>query len=233
MPRKSKAHRSRAQNISQSSKQPFKATVDAVQDPELTEIIGRFACMEEDGFDTESEGVDSEDEEGDGELAAGTEIREDSNLQLFASTLQRAHDAATAAERERQRGNKRPRTYSGHSKRTLRRHELNQKELEKKGYTSVKSWFAKMDSEKGRGDLGEVSAECVSSDDKIDGGQGLVSSQCQQGDAKLNQSPVSGNRNSCARWGTRRHTLRHHRADRRCKPESLARVPGWKQHMSH
>jgi len=44
--------------------------------------------MDEDGFDTELEDVDSEDEEGDGELAAGTEIREDSDLQLFASTLQ-------------------------------------------------------------------------------------------------------------------------------------------------
>ena len=58
--------------------------------------------------------------------------------------------------------------------------------------------YTSIHDKKGRGDLDEVDAECVSSDDKIDGGQGLVSSQCQQGDVKLNQSPVSRNRNSCA-----------------------------------
>jgi hypothetical protein len=74
--------------------------------------------------------------------------------------LQKAHDAATAAERKRQKGNKRPKRYLGKSKRTQRCHELNQKELEKKGFTSVIQWLSAAQKEKRDG---SVSAECSSS----------------------------------------------------------------------
>ena len=63
------------------------------------------------------------------------------DLEVFTWTLQKAHDAATAAECEHQKGNKRPRRCLGNSKRTRRRHLLNQKELEKKGFTSVMYWI--------------------------------------------------------------------------------------------
>jgi hypothetical protein len=74
--------------------------------------------------------------------------------------LQKAHDAATAAERKRQKGNKRPKRYLGNSKRTQRCHELNRKELEKKGFTSVIQWLSAAQKEKRDG---SVSAECSSS----------------------------------------------------------------------
>jgi hypothetical protein len=83
------------------------------------------------------------------------EIQELTELEVFTQTLQKAHDAATAAEHEHRKGNKQPKRYLGNSKRTQCRHEHNRKQLEKKGFTSVIHWI----SETRKENNGKASAE--------------------------------------------------------------------------
>lgn len=184
MPRRPTSQQAKAQNAAQAreaykqaTRKVQKATVEEVEDedtprchphnespledPEIVEIINEFVHIQEDGFigyDPELEDDELEDDEDDPDPLI--EIQELTDLEVFTQTLQKAHDAATAAEHERQKGNKRPKRYLGNSKRTRRRHKLNQKELEKKGFTSVIQWLSAAQKEKRDG---SVSAECSSS----------------------------------------------------------------------
>ncbi|KAF8233945.1 hypothetical protein L208DRAFT_1377112 [Tricholoma matsutake] len=132
-----------------------------LEDPEIVEIINEFVHIQEDGFigyDPELEDYELEDDEDDPDPLI--EIQKLTDLEVFTQTLQKAHDAATAAECKHQKGNKQPKRYLGNSKRTRHHHELNQKELEKKGFTSVIQWLSAAQKEKRDG---SVSAECSSS----------------------------------------------------------------------
>ena len=108
-------------------------------DSDLTEIITCFDNLENDFPDL----YDSSDSENEDELDDDTEIRELSALEHFAETLQKAQEVATAAEREREKENKRPKRYQGNSKRTQQCHDLKHQEFDKEGYISVKEFWAK------------------------------------------------------------------------------------------
>jgi len=168
MPRKSRADRARVANLHKVKRETHHPTVEEVEDgditlcspepppsfnsldpqrtrhheagdPELLDIIATLhgAAM----IDDEDEGSESESEsEADGDDDV-PEIREISALERFASTLQQAHDTALAAEREQEKGRTRPRTYRGNSDRTKRRCRQMRRELEAKGFHSVKDWL--------------------------------------------------------------------------------------------
>jgi hypothetical protein len=191
MPRKTKANLSRAQNISRGSGKRYRPSIEEVPDKdmpnspscdfgthqthleqlaevagidqELLEITGHFVFLQEDELpEWGPEDVDTEDEP-DSEEAPETDIQEESALQKFAETLQRAHDSAAAAEREREKGKKRPKRYFGNSKRTRRRHNLEGRELEKKGYLSIKKWLLQGQKPK---EAAPINVECVFSGDE-------------------------------------------------------------------
>lgn len=166
MPKKSKAHRASVRNLLSHSKTPsaplvaetsIHDTLDtspkppttpcgqshtqeihAPFDPNLIEIIGRFDDLENDFPDLYGPAeTDEEDEQDD------TEIQEISVLEHFTEVLQKAQQAATAAEREREKSNKRPHQYDGTSKRSRRRHDLTRRELGKQGFISVTDFWAR------------------------------------------------------------------------------------------
>ena len=135
MPRKSCAYNAQAKNLQNGRKKTTKPTVEEVEDdghvpnlpnldacpvgpdastcqhldspgnPELLDIIGalRGAAMVDDEDNISKSDSDLEDDDGDEE---GDEIQEITALEQFTSTLQRAHDLAAAAEKERERGRK-------------------------------------------------------------------------------------------------------------------------------
>jgi len=74
------------------------------------EIFARLEGLENEGF----LGWDEEDMEDDDEEAK-SEIKDDAALLTFTQTLQRAHDAAAAAQREREAGRKCKQHYTGNS----------------------------------------------------------------------------------------------------------------------
>jgi hypothetical protein len=159
MPLKSKAYRARMKNLflqSKSSPEVLRESDSSQQlpttpclsharkdtvsfDSDLTEIITCFDNLENDLPDL----YDSSDSENEDELDDDTEIRELSALEHFAETLQKAQEVATAAEREREKENKRPKRYQGNSKRTRRRHDLKHREFDKEGYILVKEFWEK------------------------------------------------------------------------------------------
>jgi hypothetical protein len=170
MPRKTAANRARADNLRKWKAQGTKATVEEVEDeesvnsrpyspnsharpsnpdtfscqsdddPELLDIIGalRGAAMIDDEDDISESGS-----EGDGDNVID-EIHEITALEHFASTLEKAHVLAAAAEREREKGRKRPKTYLGNSVRTKQRCQQRGRELAAKGFHSVKDWLLQM-----------------------------------------------------------------------------------------
>lgn len=133
MPRKTHVNRARAENLHKGQKLVTNTTVEEVEDhdsihlplhahpigpeasscqrnditsdPELLDIIGalRGAAI----IDDEDDGDEQSDE-----------IQEITALEHFTSTLQRAHNIAVAAEREKERGRKRPKVYDRNSDRT-------------------------------------------------------------------------------------------------------------------
>ena len=127
MPKKTGANRARAENLRKWKALGTKATVEEDEsvnsharpsgpdtssescqhddDPELLDIISalRGAAMIDGDDDFSAEG-DSDDEI--------DEIQEITALEHFMSTLQKAHALAAAAEREREKGRKRPKTFS-------------------------------------------------------------------------------------------------------------------------
>jgi hypothetical protein len=140
MPKKTHAYYARAKNLENARKQITKPMVEEVDDdhanpphthtinpntsscqhldissdPELLDIIGalRGVAMIDDEDDISESGSENDgDEEND-------VIQEITALEHFTSTLQKAHDLAAAAEREREKGGKRPKMYAGNSNRT-------------------------------------------------------------------------------------------------------------------
>jgi len=133
-------------------------------DPDIGEITNQFVHIQEESFlGYDPELYDDEDEEDDPNPLI--EIQELTDLEVFTQTLQKAHNATTAAEHEFQKGKKQPRRYLGNSKRTWCHHELNRKELEKTGFTSVIQWVSAAQKEKRDG---SVSAKCSSSQAELD-----------------------------------------------------------------
>ena len=163
MPRKPRAQQAKAQNAAQGRelREAYKKATEKVQnatvegfeddnhthktrspeeDPDIVEIISEFVRIQEDDFTGYASDPDLEDDEDDFDPLI--EIQELTELEVFSQTLQKAHDAAADAQREYQKGNKRPKRYPGNSKRTRRRHEHDRKELEKKGFPSVIHWLS-------------------------------------------------------------------------------------------
>lgn len=137
-------------------------------DPNLVEIIGRFDDLENDFPDLYAPAeADEEGEEDD-----DTEIQEISALEHFTETLQKAQQAATAAEREREKGNKRPRQYDGTSKKSRRRYDQTRRELGKKGFISVTDYWKRKKKCEPEAIICQDSAikeaEYISSDDEND-----------------------------------------------------------------
>ena len=171
MPKKTNANQARAENLHKWKAMVTKATVEEVEDdesvnshpytlnshthpsgpdtsscqhdendPELLDIIGalRGAVMVDDEDDiSESESDNDGDEEID-------EIHEITALEHFTSTLQKVHALAATAEREREKGRKRPKVYAGNSVRTKQWCRQRGRELAAKGFRSVKDWLLQM-----------------------------------------------------------------------------------------
>jgi hypothetical protein len=70
------------------------------------------------------------------------DIIEESELDWFNAILQKAQQVSAQKERERRQTCKQPRTYSGKSERTLKRHKQFKENLEKKGFLSVFDFIA-------------------------------------------------------------------------------------------
>jgi hypothetical protein len=67
--------------------------------------------------------LDKEEEDNEGltkDVEDDTDIMEISKLEVFVAALEQAQAVATAAEREREKGNKRPKQYAGNSAQTKR-----------------------------------------------------------------------------------------------------------------
>ena len=73
---------------------------------------------------------------------SGLEIVEQSKLDHFNAILKEAQRVAVKAEREKSR--KRPKTYDGKSKRTLKRHKKHREDLARQGYLPVFDFIARM-----------------------------------------------------------------------------------------
>jgi hypothetical protein len=70
----------------------------------------------------------------------GLEIVDQSELDNFVTIMQKAQKIAAQVEREKSR--KRPRTYDGKSKRTLKRHKKHREDLAKQGFLPVFHFIA-------------------------------------------------------------------------------------------
>ena len=100
------------------------------------------------------------------------EIIEESALDHFNAILQKAQQISAQAERERRKSCKRPSTYSGKSKRTLKQHKQFKDNLEWKGFLSVFNFIAF--TKKKKHPLESEQAQCTAVDsDKIQTDQAL------------------------------------------------------------
>ena len=157
MPRKSKLAISRIQNLESNAKKKSPVTIEdeadsdsdsegeeSTEDDPIT-IIGYLDDFEEEPLpDLMSEIPDQDsDLDMDDEFE---EIVEVSDLEMFANTLAEAQRVAVEAEvrrlKESNRSN-RSKHYLGNTARTKRHHRQIGRELEAKGYQSIKTWFAK------------------------------------------------------------------------------------------
>jgi hypothetical protein len=138
MPKKSSANQTQAENLHKWKALGTKVTVKEDEsinshacpsgpdtsscqcddDPELLDIIGalRGAVM----IDGDDDEISESESEGDSDEEID-EIQEITALEHFTSMLQKAHALAAAAEREREKGRKRPKIYVGSSLRTKQR----------------------------------------------------------------------------------------------------------------
>ena len=71
------------------------------------------------------------------------EIREVSDLEMFANTLAEVQRVAVETEDKRLKEYNHPKHYLGNSARSKRHHRQIGRELKAKGYHSIKEWFAK------------------------------------------------------------------------------------------
>lgn len=171
MPRKSKLAISRLQNLGSNAKKRPSVTIEDVDDEdehykpssshsndptdsggdfmgdenEPITIIGYLDDLEEEPLpDLVSENSDQEDSGLDFESDDGfEEIGEVSALEKFANTLAEAQRVAVEAEDKRMKEYNRPKRYLGNSARHKRRQRQTGRELEAKGYRSIKEWFSK------------------------------------------------------------------------------------------
>ena len=98
----------------------------------------------------------------------GLEIVEQSALDHFNAVLQKAQELAAKAERENPR--KRPRKYTGKSKRTLKRRKTFQEDLAKKGFLSVFDFIAHMEEKaKKKKDSEQLIARASESEQVLEG----------------------------------------------------------------
>lgn len=143
MGQKSKATKTRVQNLSEKPTVDDKEPPTRVQvtvpttDLDLDDIIAQLSIetlldLDEDEEDDEGLTKDAEDD---------ADIMEISKLEVFAAALEQAQAVATAAEREREKGNKRPKRYAGNSARTKRWHVQKAREFAKNGYPSISRWL--------------------------------------------------------------------------------------------
>jgi hypothetical protein len=72
----------------------------------------------------------------------GLEIVEQSALDHFNAILQKAQGLAALAQGEKEKTRKRPRRYSGRSKKTLKQHKKQKEDLQKKGFHSMFEYIA-------------------------------------------------------------------------------------------
>jgi len=162
---KSKANQARLANLSKRNPRSQKATVDDASDsddsdwipmPEMDEISDSEAEDSDDENNKnkprESRGkylfhvvdYDSGDEsdlgeegtEGDDEA----EIEHEAALLNFSAVLSKAQEIATLSVRSKEQGTKRPKHYTGNSKRSQRRHKRTQKDLVAAGQSLIESW---------------------------------------------------------------------------------------------
>jgi len=171
MPRKSRGARSRINNLgSKARKRPIEDVEDEgdqlpgsislacetssertyeegfvidEKDGSLT-LVGYLSNFEEEPLpdfasDSESDDLESDEEEDDAENYP--EIQEPSDLQIFSNILIEAQRIAIEVENERLKESNRPKHHFGNSARTKRRNKRIRKDLEKKGYFSIETWF--------------------------------------------------------------------------------------------
>ncbi|KAF7361462.1 RNF220 domain-containing protein [Mycena sanguinolenta] len=119
------SHTANSQNIS--------GTYPADIDPSLIEIIGRFEIIDDyddlGALEMEDDCEDDREDE--------TEIQELSELENFTAVLKRAQEIAVAREREKEKGRKRARHYTGNSRRTQERRAKINRDMRAKGFLSV------------------------------------------------------------------------------------------------
>ena len=112
--------------------------IDDPVDHELAEFVDRM-----DGAWPE---LPDDDQKSDDEMESDNEnldeITEITALDHFSMVLQRAQKAGVTAERERDKGSKRPRVYKGGSVRTRQRWEKKRTDLAKKGFPSISNRFS-------------------------------------------------------------------------------------------
>jgi hypothetical protein len=104
--------------------------LDDLEEEPLPDLVFENSDQEDSGLDLES----------DGEFE---EISEVSALEEFANTLAEAQRVAVEAEDKRLKEYNRPKHYLGNSARQKRRQRQIGRELQAKGYRSVKEWFSK------------------------------------------------------------------------------------------
>jgi hypothetical protein len=164
---KSKATKTRVQNL---YRKPTVEEVDNTHcnqvqvtvptaDLDLDDIIAQL------GIETLPE-LDEEEEDDEGltkDAEDDTDIMEISKLEVFAAALEQAQAVATAAEREREKGNKRLKWYAGNSARTKRRHVQKEREFAKNGYPSISRWLG---SRKGLG-IETIQETAIQSDSEV------------------------------------------------------------------
>jgi len=103
------------------------------------EDISRVLEDEEDeeiGYKSQAGSEGSEDEE-----EKEAEIKDETALLNFATTLQKAHDLAVAEEKRRQEDNKRPRFYNGKSQRTQEQYRQKRRQVLESGGKLLTSFF--------------------------------------------------------------------------------------------
>jgi hypothetical protein len=128
-------------------------TID--EDGSLT-FVGFLKDLEDEPLPDFTSDSQSDDEEEDQE-EDNTEIEKISDLDRFSQVLAEAQRIAVEVEDQRLKENNRPKQYLGNSARTKRRQRQIGKDLEKKGYHSIKTWFAKANTV----DLGEEEASAA------------------------------------------------------------------------
>ncbi|KIJ89404.1 hypothetical protein K443DRAFT_16164 [Laccaria amethystina LaAM-08-1] len=204
MPRKSKAAKSRIENLGSKAQKKPSVTIEDVPDeddfnckPASLDLAQSDEGMYEEAFIVDEEDgsltlvgflndfgeehlpdlahdLDSDDENDENPRDNYSEIEELSDLEQFSRILSEAQRIAVEAEDERLNENRRPKKYLKNSVRTKQRHKRIGKNLEKQGYLSIRTWFAKAKvaegeaSEVARGQNSESDVEMATVDENLE-----------------------------------------------------------------